>query len=404
VTRVLAVARRELLERLRTLVGPLLLAGLMLVPSLVMARQRGRPLRVAVLDTSGSLQADLERALAGKRDDAGRTRFEVRPGDATRAQLEADVRDGRLDGFLHLPPGALEASRAEYHGRNVSNVLDLQLLDRATEETMVARRLTAVGVDPSRIGDLTRPLELKTIRITSGGAREDRRGSFLLSVILMTMLYTTVLLWGNAVLSGVVEEKSNRVVEVIVSSIPTHALFAGKLLGVGAAGLLQLLIWTASLALLGLYAAGAGGIDVPEIAPLLLAGFVVYFLLGYFLYAALYAGVGAAVNTIQEAQSLVYPIVLPLVVGMMFFPAVIQSPDSTLAVVLSLLPPLTPILMFLRISVLTPPAWQIALSILLTLAAIVAVVWVAARIYRVGILMYGKRPTFPEMMRWVSKP
>jgi ABC-2 type transport system permease protein len=220
----------------------------------------------------------------------------------------------------------------------------------------------------------------------------------------MMLLYTSMLLWGQAVLSGVIEEKGSRVVEVIVSSIPTHSLFAGKLLGVGAAGLIQLLVWTASLALLGLYAAGAaGGVDLPEIPPLLLVSFVIFFLLGYFLYAALYAAVGAAVNTIQEAQSLVYPILLPLVVGMMFFPAVIQSPDSGLAVALSLVPPLTPLLMFLRISVVTPPAWQILLSILLTLATIAGVVWVAARIYRVGILMYGKRPTFPEMMRWIGR-
>jgi ABC-2 type transport system permease protein len=250
-----------------------------------------------------------------------------------------------------------------------------------------------------------RPLELRTIRITSSGAREDRRGAFLLSVTLMMMLYTSVVMWGQAVMSGVIEEKGNRVVEVIVSSIPTRSLFAGKLLGVGAAGLLQFLVWTLSLALVALYAAGAagGGAGLPEMPPLLLVSFVVFFLLGYFLYAALYAAVGAAVNTVQEAQSLVFPVLLPLVVGMMFFPAVIQSPDSTLAVALSLVPPLTPLLMFLRISVVTPPAWQILLSVLLTLGAIAAVLAAAARIYRVGILMYGKRPTFPEIMRWVGR-
>lgn len=412
-SRVLAVARRELLERLRskafligTLLGPVILGALMVVPSLVMSRQRGKPLRVAVLDASGSLRAEVERALASRRDEAGRPRFEVREGEASRERLEADVKEGQLDGFLYLPEDALERSLAEYYGQNVSNMLDLRLLDRATEETLIGRRLAGAGVEPSRIQDLMRPLELKTIRLTKSGAREDRRGAFLLSVTLMMMLYTSVLLWGQAVLSGVIEEKGSRVVEVMVSSIPTSSLLAGKLLGVGAAGLVQLLVWTLSLALLGLYAAGAaaaGGMDLPEIPPLLLLSFVVFFLLGYFLYAAMYAAVGAAVNTIQEAQSLVYPILLPLVVGMMFFPAVIQSPDSTLSVVLSLVPPLTPLLMFLRISVVTPPAWQILLSILLTLASIAGVLWVAARIYRVGILMYGKRPTFPEIMRWIGR-
>jgi ABC-2 type transport system permease protein len=409
-----AVARRELLERLRskafligTVLGPVLLVALMLVPSLVMSRQRGDALRVAVLDDAGGLKPELERALARQRDEAGRERFVVRENSpASREGLEAEVREGRLDGFLHLRPDALERSAAEYCAQNVSNVLDLRLLDRATEETLIARRLAAAGVDPARLADLMRPLELRTIRITSSGAREDRRGAFLLSVTLMMMLYTSVVMWGQAVMSGVIEEKGNRVVEVIVSSIPTRSLFAGKLLGVGAAGLLQFLVWTLSLALVALYAAGAaaaGAVGLPEIPALLLVSFVVFFLLGYFLYAALYAAVGAAVNTVQEAQSLVFPVLLPLVVGMMFFPAVIQSPDSALAVALSLVPPLTPLLMFLRISVVTPPAWQILLSVLLTTAAIAAVLAVAARIYRVGILMYGKRPTFPEIVRWVGR-
>jgi ABC-2 type transport system permease protein len=133
----------------------------------------------------------------------------------------------------------------------------------------------------------------------------------------------------------------------------------------------------------------------------MLVSFVVFFLLGYFLYAALYAAIGSAVNTIQEAQSLVFPVIMPLVISIMFFPVVLQSPDSPLAVGLSLFPFATPLLMFLRITVLTPPLWQIALSIALTLATIVLVTWGSSRIYRVGILMYGKRPTFPEMMRWL---
>lgn len=410
--RLLAVARREFLERVRskafligTLLGPILLGALMLLPGLVMSKQRGKPLRIGVLDSTGLLKSAIEEALVRQQDEAG-PRFVLWRGDATRETLVADVRLGRLDGFVHLPPETLQQSQAEYYGQNVSNLLDLRLIDRAVEETLIARRLSGVGVDPGRIQQLLKPLELKTIRITQSGAREDRRGTFLLAVTLMTMLYTTVLMWGQAVLAGVVEEKGSRVVEVIISSISTSQLFAGKLLGVGGAGLLQLLVWTLSLALVGVYAAGAGaarGLDLPEISPLLLVSFVVFFLLGYFLYAAMYAAIGAAVNTIQEAQSLVFPVLMPLVVGVMFFPAVIQSPHSTLSTVLSLIPPLTPLLMFLRISVVAPPAWQIVLSIALTLATIAGVAWVAARIYRVGILMYGKRATFPEILRWIKE-
>jgi ABC-2 type transport system permease protein len=145
----------------------------------------------------------------------------------------------------------------------------------------------------------------------------------------------------------------------------------------------------------------AGSLPIPEIRPPVLVAFVVFFLLGYTFYASLYAAIGAAVNTMQEAQNFIFPVIIPLILGLVCFPVILESPDGSLAVVLSLVPFLTPLLMFLRIVVLTPPWWQIALSLVLMGAAIWGVLWVAGRIYRVGILMYGKKPTFPELVRWV---
>jgi len=152
---------------------------------------------------------------------------------------------------------------------------------------------------------------------------------------------------------------------------------------------------------------GAPGIGevgaLPELSPLLLVAFVLFFLLGYFLYGSMYASIGAAVNTTQEAQSLVFPVMMPLILSVVFYPMVLSAPDSTLSVILSLVPFFAPLLMFLRMTAVSPPAWQVALSMLLMLATIVGIVWAAARIYRVGILMYGKRPTFPEIIRWVGR-
>jgi ABC-2 type transport system permease protein len=418
-SRLWPVIRREYLERVRsrafligTVAAPLLLGGILLLPALMMKGQHGRPLRVAVLDASGTLRDPVAEALTRQKWD-GAARFVVERAEGGNAadetaRLKHDVLTGRLDGYIYLPPDALELSSADYFGRNVSNVSDLRLMDQAVEEVMVAHRLAEQGLDPARVRRLTRRLDLKTIRIgASGGEREDRGASALLSIVLLMMLYTTVIMWGQVVMSSVIEEKTSRVVEVMVSSIPSARLFAGKLLGVGAAGLTQFLVWAAALAVAGLFTAGAsgtlGGIRLPEAGPLVLVAFVVYFLLGYFFYAALFAGIGAAVNTPQEAQTLVFPVFAPLVVGTMCFPLVLQSPDSRLSTVLSLLPPLTPLLMFLRITVLTPPWWQIGLSVLLTVLAIAGVVWFASRVHRVGILMYGKRPTFPEILRWVAR-
>jgi ABC-2 type transport system permease protein len=407
------VARREYLERVRskafligTLVGPALLVALVLLPHLLAARQRGKALTLAVVDDSGHLKAAVEQALARK-EAQGEARFVLRDPDAQEAKdLKAAVLKGGLDGYLHIPADALEASTAEYYGRNVSNMMDLGMMEDAVREAFVAQRLEQSGIDTAKVKDATRSVDVKRIRLSAAGAREDRGGSFLFSVLLLMMLYTTVLMWGQAVMTGVIEEKSNRVVEVVASSIPATTFLAGKLVGVGAVGLTQFLVWTGSLAAIsfsGAAAAGMGGIALPEISGLVLVSFVVFFLLGYFLYSALYASIGAAVNTIQEAQSLIFPVLMPLIAGMVCFPIVLQSPDSTLATVLSLIPLLTPLVMFLRITVLTPPAWQIALSMVLMLLAIALVNWAAARIYRVGILMYGKRPTFPEILRWVGK-
>jgi len=414
VNRMLPVVRREYLERVRsklflisTLVGPLLVVGVTLVPGLLMQNQRGKPLRLAIVDETGALGPAAAQSLA-RRKAGGEPRFEIvapAGGDtvAVRAELARDVVAGRLDGYVVLPRDITERSKAEYYAKNVSNVMDISTIDQAVEEALIGHRLRGAGLEGERVAALTRKLDLRTVRLTASGAREDRGGTFVLAVLLMMMLYSTVAMWGAAIMNGVIEEKSNRVVEVIVSSIPPGSLFWGKLLGVGAAGLTQFLFWAACMAAVGVYGATLSGARVPEVTPLLLGSFVLYFVLGYFLYGAMYAAVGSAVNTQQEAQSLAFPLMMPLVLAVVFFGAVMGSPDSRLSVILSLIPFLTPLLMFLRISVLTPPAWQIALSIAIMLASIALLTWIGGRVYRVGILMYGKRATFPEIVRWARE-
>jgi ABC-2 type transport system permease protein len=439
--RLATVVRREYVERVRsraflvsTFLGPVLLAAFLIGPSMIMERQRGQPLRIAVVDATGALRPGVEHALA-RGEGASPPRFVVVPlpagsssvlagsysvpaasssvgtssaasssppsSEEARQVARREIVAGRLDGLLYLGPDALRDAQAEYYGKNVSNMMDLRSLESAADDAMVARRMADEGLDPDRVKSLTRRLDLRKIRVTATGEREDRGQTFLLAMLLLTMLYTTVAMWGAAIMSGVIEEKSNRVVEVIVSSIPTSTLFAGKLLGVGGAGLTQFVVWALTLGGLSSYSlAAAGDLSLPEVSPLLLASFVVYFLLGFFLYGSLYAAVGASVNTQQEAQSLAFPVMMPLILGFVFFPVVLGNPDSALSVVLSLVPLFTPMLMFLRITVVPPPAWQIALSLVLTLGTVASTTWFAARVYRVGILMYGKRPTFPEIVRW----
>jgi ABC-2 type transport system permease protein len=387
------------------------MAALTIAPAL-MAGRVGKPLHLALLDETGRLEKPVEAALETQHLQ-DQPRFIVEPAgdgdpEARESDLKLKVLAGTLDGYLKLPKDALTRSAAEYYGKTVSNMIDVRLMEDAVSSAIVSERLSGAGVDRTRVEALTRRADLKPVRLTASGEREDRGAGFLLSFMLMMMLYTTVLMWGQAVLTSVIEEKSNRVVEVIVSAVRPHHLLAGKLLGVGAAGLTQFLAWVSTLVVLSLFGAGiaaalGAGNKLPEIAPLTLVAFVVYFLLGYLMYSALFAAVGSCVNTTQEAQSLAFPVMMPLILAVMVFPMVLQAPDSPLSVGLSLVPFFAPLLMFLRISVLPPPLWQLALSVAICVATIAAIILVASRIYRVGILMYGKRPTLPEIMRWVGR-
>jgi len=400
-----AIVRREYLERVRTkgfvigtILGPLVLAALMLGPILAI-RSGSKPLRVSVLDRTGALGPRVEDALRAARFD-GRPRFDVLPTEPEPA-LKKAVLEGRLDGYLELPADAVERGTASYFGRNVSNRLDLNTMERAVSEVIVGVRVATAGLDPRKVKDLTKELDLKTIRLSESGEREDKGAALMLAIILLMILYTSMLIWGQMVMTSVIEEKTSRVVEVIASGVPATTLLGGKLLGVGAAGLTQFLVW--SLCLLAASSAPAALLTfrMPEITPLVLASFVLFFLLGFLFYAALYAAIGAAVNTVQEAQNFVWVVMTPIILGMVSFSAAIEAPDGPLSVTMSMIPGISPLIMFLRIVVLTPPVWQIALSIALLALAIVFVLWASARVYRVGILMYGKRPTFPEIVKWI---
>jgi ABC-2 type transport system permease protein len=408
-----AVVRREYLERVRTkgfvigtILGPLVLGAMMIVPMLAM-RSGTKLLTVAVLDRTGTLGPAVEDALRAARFD-DKLRFDVPPAGgeppvAREAALKKAVLEGKLDGYLVVPEDALTKGTASYLGRNVSNRIDLRTMERAVSDVLVGVRLAAAGLDPGKVKDLTKELDLKTIRLSESGEREDQGAAMIFAIILLMILYTAILMWGQMVLTSVIEEKTSRVVEVMASGVSSTTLLAGKLLGVGGAGLTQFLVWSLSLFAVSLAMAGplAGTFPMPEITPLMLVSFVLFFLLGFFFYAALYAAIGSAVNTVQEAQNFVWPVMMPIIIGMVSFTAVLEAPDGAFSVAMSMIPGISPLIMFLRIVVLTPPLWQIALSIALLALGILGVLWVSARVYRVGILMYGKKPTFPELVRWV---
>lgn len=433
--RVLTILRREYGARVRTrgfwvatLLLPVAIATLVLVPSLVLVSTESVH-RLAVIDETGALGAALatrlvertertvaEATLEDSRDAQAPTRFEVELVAATPQEVGSAVEtldrrtlDGELDAWIRIGVASLESNEVEYHAENVANFLTQERIERALTRIFAEHRLAAEGYDAERVVRLTSAVDLETLKVTEEGTKAEAGfAGLLLAYLLFFLLYTVVAIYGNSVLTGVLEEKSSRVVEVLLSTTKPSELLAGKLAGIGLAGLTQLAIWMLALAavtapaIVGALSLGYGDL-VPTVSPALAAHFLGHFVLGYFLFATMYAAIGSAANSVQDAQPFTAFVVPFLVAPALFMIAVINDPDSTLAVVLSLIPPFTPLLMLLRIAVKAPPVWQVALGYALTTGFVLLLLAVCARIYRIGILLYGKRPSFRELWRWVLR-
>jgi ABC-2 type transport system permease protein len=252
---------------------------------------------------------------------------------------------------------------------------------------------------------LMTPVHVEAAQIKGGKISPSNASSrFIGAYIMIFLLYFSVIYYGMNVARSVIQEKTSRVFEVLLSTTRPESLMAGKLIGVGAAGLTQIAIWLGAAFLYGgsaASAARAGGFRTMGISLTEVLFFVLFFLLGFLFYSALSAAFGASVSTEQEIQQFGLLIVLPMIVGLVLMTYILANPNAPAVVALSLFPPCTPVVMYLRMAAQTPPLWQLLLSIALMIAAIWAMLWIASRIYRVGILMYGKRATLPEIVRWL---
>jgi ABC-2 type transport system permease protein len=448
-----AVVKREYVQRVRskmflvvTIGAPLMFALFTVVPAMIAGIKSGGPLRLAVVDETGRMYERVSQSLRGGRDegedetedggtiarnaanansserveraakamDQGYAVEQVPLGGRTTAevigQLDERVRkaqkdEDHLDAYLILPKDILEKGEALYFARNVGDVFTRgQIKDRLTT-ALRDTRLAEHNITPAQMRELNRPVKL-TAR--GGGGEEDKGQGFYLVFGVGFVIYLTILMYGQVILGAVIEEKETRIAEILFSSIRSFPLMMGKLIGVSLVALTQLAIWGLAFAAFALYgvamlAAQGMKINFPHIPASVFAYLVLFFLLGYFIYATLYALVGSMVTTSQEGGQLAMPIILMLVIGFYFVIPVIRSPNSPLAFWVSMIPFFSPIIMLVRIVTQTPPFWQIALSLGIGFATVALLIWVAGRVYRVGMLMYGKRATIPEMLKWVRQ-
>jgi len=410
-----AVIRREFVERVRSrwfwisaILLPVLFAMIFLLPMMFMGSGGAR--RIAVVDgTTTDLGTRVTAALA-----AGGTFA------ATRVARHSGVIDSltrqtatkAIDGLLIVDDSLVVTGSAEYRGTNVSSLRDMQELERTLGVLVIATRLEQAGVDSRVLARAELPLRLTTRKISAAQTTgESSTESFSLAYLMGTILYTTILMYGVNVKSSVLEEKTTRIVEVLVSSVRPFTLLFGKVIGVGAVSLLQLLIWAVAGKLLlserATLAAQLGAdqgpalFEIPHVSAATGAVFAAYFLGGFFLYSAMFAAAGAMSSSEQEAQQAQQPIVLVLLVSFVSLFVLIGDPSSTFAIVLSLVPFTSPIAMPVRWAAGDLPLTDLAVSLGLLVIGVVGTTWIAARIYRVGILMTGKRPNIKELVRWV---
>ena len=414
--KLLAIIKREYLTRVKskgflisTLLTPLVLATLLLLPAFLMGAGWRSNYRLIVLDQTKdtALYQRVEKYLVAENDTSGRfqvqhervnePQLEIRKGELNKA-----IGEDKLNAYVVVPPTVLDQGNISYHAKDLGDFVAEMRIENAFQTAVVEQRMINSGADVARVGQLSKKIEMEKFNERGEG---EGRTRIVMTFALIGLLCLSILIYGTHVQSAVIEEKQSRIIEVLLSSVRPFSLMLGKLVGVGLVGLTQYAVWAICGVLLsGLAAAQAlaiGAFKLPQISVSLMVYFVVYFLLGYFLYATLYIMVGAIVSNEDDGQQMQLPMMVLIVCAPAASTIVWRNPDSAAAILVSLIPFFSPTAMFFRIAIQQPPWWQIALSIALMIGAILGSVWLAAKFYRIGVLMYGKRPTLPELAKWL---
>ena len=399
------IARREYLERVRTrafliatILIPILMGGFVFGSGYLAAKTKSAA-HVAIVSPDQRFAQDLKHQLEnGKR--SSMTVDLYTPSPAVRTALDQDLRNKQgITGYLWLTPSPTLGQRPAYAytARSAGDATTVSILTSSIQTVLTRERLASSGLAGQEVDNLLKPVDIDT------SATGDSRAAYAAATTLFLLMYMVIMLYGMNTARSIIEEKTSRVFEVLLATIRPDEMLAGKILGVGAVGLTQIGVWMLAAFILGSTSLAAGllGSGRMPISPTQIFFFIAYFLFGFLVYSSIAAALGAMTNSEQELQQLNLFLVLPLAFCMLMLFVIGPAPNSTLSTVVSLIPFCSPLLMNLRISLTTVPPWQIGLSFVLMSLTILAILWVASRIYRVGILMYGKKPNLPEILRWL---
>lgn len=434
-SKITVIIRHEYLKRIKakwfllsTLLAPFGIALLILVPVLAaLLSGEGQEGKVVFVDATDSLAQQIVAADTAKYALAGSRSIPT---------LEQELREEAIQAYVVIPSTILEKPEVRMFSRGGSGIAFEGSVQSDIEPVVVRARLLKQGADTSVIDLVDAGVAVNSLKVTDKGIEADAsEASAAVGYAAGFLIYMLIFLYGSMVMRGVVEEKANRIIEVLASSVKPFELMMGKVVGIGLVGLTQLVIWAVlgmGVVLLAGVVVGnmvpsdavnaaqqlggpqamqtqgltqvlaQQGIALPSISVVTILMFVFDFFAGYFLYASLFAAVGSAVDQEADAQSLTFPITMPVVLTMMFIGNVVAAPNGTFATVMSMIPLFSPILMTVRVAATDVPAWQLAVCVLTSTGAFFGSVWLASRIYRIGILSYGKKPTLKEVARWIT--
>jgi ABC-2 type transport system permease protein len=380
-----------------TIIGPFLILAIAVLPGLFAATGASdiSDKTVGVHTPEAGVFATLSQAVA----DSGMELVQVGSVEQGKKQVMA----GELDGLLIVPEDYLSRSTYQYFSETGTDVGVLQMLESTLGRIVVTQRLQDAGLEASRITGLTQQPRIEGRKLSEQG--EEQQDFFTVMMVALgfvMMLYMTIIFYGQIIGRSVLQEKTSKTVEIMLSSIRPIDMMVGKILGKGAAGLLQYAVWVTLAAFLVRIVGPRFDLAIPESLNFTnMAYLVLFFVLAFFLYATVYAALGAGSEDEQHLNQLAVPMIFFLVLPMVFVSAIVMNPNATFSYVLSYIPFTAPIVMLTRILIATPPAWEILACIAVMLATIAALAVAGARIFRVGILMTGKRFGFGEIVKWV---
>jgi len=407
---ILIIARWEYLTRLRskwfiisTLIMPLIILGSMFIPTAIMTSGDTESRLIAIVDETGQFATPFEQKLTEKYTLKDKTpKYQViklqniNPSVA-KAQAAELLDSAIVNAYLVIPEDILDSSRVVYYSMNLGNFRDQSEINNTTNEVISEYRMLAAGLDPQLIRQVTKEVRFQMVQVNAAGSEKkgDEMLAYMMPIIYVLMLFFAIFMSSQILMRSVLAERSNRLVEVLLSSVSPLELMSGKIVGLGLLGLTQLALYLC----VGVGVSNFKGLELFSSTNVLL--FLVYFVFGYLLYAAIFAAIGALFDNEQDAQQAVSVFSLITIVPIFLASYVIANPHSVATVVLSLIPIMTPFFMILRIGVMLPPLWEILTSIVLLIISVWLTMLAAGKIFRVAILIYGKRPTLPEIWQWV---